>query len=260
MLNVDAARINLNNIINNPKVITLLENIDNVINDKDISKTLVNDIKNIILIPLFAFFDDVTFNTKAHIRNLDALEYLDALVGLCIFNKINTCLQKSNSVVSTYSLLATNEYLSNGGEIAHCVKTYAKVADMLHIAGSLDPLTEKGFLVKKFIYSFVGFLSLTDIQRQTLLSCKTTNVATIYRVTLVSIYDICIAIDNLDLFIYIARKMLKHYYLNALKYKGYVVDLLAIDYKVITHNSDRNALKILNEQNEIVKGLIESTL
>lgn len=30
--------------------------------------------------------------------------------------------------------------------------------------------------------------------------------------------------------------------------------------KVITLNSDRNALKILNEQNEIVKGLIESTL
>lgn len=251
MLNVDAARINLNNIINNPKVITLLENIDNVINDKDISKTLVNDIKNIILIPLFAFFDDVTFNTKAHIRNLDALEYLDALVGLCIFNKTNVDIHKSNVDSYTFAL---------HGDLANCAISYVNLAEKLHITKRLDPMVEKGTLVKNFIYSFVGFLSLTHTQKQTLLSCKTTNVATIYRVSLVSIYDICIVIDNLDLFIYIARKMLKHYYLNALKYKGYVVDLLAIDYKVITHNSDRNALKILNEQNEIVKGLIESTL
>lgn len=251
MLNVDAARINLNNIINNPKVNTLLEDNFNAINGNEVSKTLVNDIKNIILIPLFAFFDDVVFHTGTPIKNLDALEYLDALIGLCIFNKTNADIHKSNPDSYTFALY---------GDLANCAISYVTLAEKLHLTKRLDPMAEKGVLVKNFIYSFVGFLSLTQAQKQTLLSCKTTNVATIYRVTLVSIYDICIAIDNLDLFIYIARKMLKHYYLNALKYKGYVVDLLAIDYKVITLNSDRNALKILNEQNEIVKGLIESTL
>lgn len=260
MLNIDTAKINLNNIINNPKVITILEDNFDILNNNICKRFLVSDIKNIIQVPLFAFFDDVASNTNVPIKNLEALEYLDALVGLCIFNKINTRLHESNDEVSTFTLLAVNENLSNNSEVADCVKTYAKVADTLHITGSLDPMTEKGTLVKKFIYSFVGFLSLTQTQKQTLLSCKTTNVGTIYRVTLVSIYDICIAIDNLDLFIYIARKMLKHYYLNALKYKGYLDALLAIDYKVITLNSDRNALRILNEQNDIVKGLIESTL
>ena len=55
MLNIDQAIINLNNIINNPEVIALLENNLNVSNDNNISKTLVSDIKNIIQVPLFAF-------------------------------------------------------------------------------------------------------------------------------------------------------------------------------------------------------------
>lgn len=260
MLNIDQAKINLNNIINNPEIITLLENNFNVINDNIISKTLVSDIKNIIQVPLFTFFDNVVFNTKISIRNLEALEYLDALVGLCIFNKINIDIHKSDSVNYTFTLVKINDRLSINSDISNCVKRYASVGNMLHISAHLDPMAEAGTLLKKFIYSFVGFLSLTDVQKQSLLTCKTINVATIYRVTLVTLYDICMAIDNSDLYVYIVRRMLKHYYLNAVKYKGYVIDLLAIDYKTITLNSDRNALKILNEQNEIFKGLIESTL
>ncbi len=260
MLNIDQAIINLNNIINNPEVITLLESNLNVSNDNYISKTLVSDIKNIIQVPLFAFFDDVASNTKTPIKNLGTLEYLEALIGLCIVNKLHNDNESSSSIVYVFKLLKTIEKLSIDNNINNCFNNYIKVIDKLHMSKLLNTKVGKGDLVKKFIYNFVGYLSLTDSQKQILLTCKTINVGTIRRLKLVGLYDICITIDNLDLYVYIVRRMLKHYYLNAVKYKGYVIDLLAIDYKTITLNSDHNALKILNEQNEIFKGLIKSTL